>query len=74
MRDVSHHRDSKIPSDTPRVYPRSCWTGFGFSVSNDTGNNEIRIVHHRAEGDRKCVSELPALVDATGRFRIYMTR
>jgi hypothetical protein len=30
---------------------RGSWTGFSFAVTDDTGNDEIRFVHHSPEGD-----------------------
>jgi len=48
--------------------------GFGLAVSNDTGDDESRIVESRAVGVRKRIAELASFVNGTRRLRRDMAR
>ena len=47
--------------------------GFGFTVADHAGRDQIGIVEDRAEGVAQRVSQLPAFVNAAGRFRRHVT-
>ncbi|MPN00378.1 hypothetical protein SDC9_147572 [bioreactor metagenome] len=47
--------------------------GFGFSVADDAGGDQVRVVQHRSKGMGQAVSQLAALMDGAGRFRRHMT-
>ena len=49
-------------------------TRFGFSVTDDAGDNESRVVECGAEGVAQRISEFAALVDGAGRRRSHMAR
>ena len=45
-----------------------------FAITDDGGHNEVGIVEGRAEGVRKRVTKLAALVDGAGRLRRHVAR
>lgn len=44
-----------------------------FSVTDNTGNDKVGIIHDSAKGDTKSVSELIALVNSTRSLSINVT-
>ena len=57
-----------------RVPRRGERAGFRFTVADDTGNDEIRIVERRPVRVRQRVAELTPFVDRTGRLRRHVRR
>src|ERR1700677_3029838 len=45
-----------------------------FAITDDGGDDEVGVVEGRAEGVRKRVTKLAALVDRAGRLRRHMAR
>ena len=46
--------------------------GFRFTVADNAGNDQLRIVERRAEGMAQGIAQLAAFVDRTGRCRRHM--
>src|SRR5437867_4113255 len=47
---------------------------FGFTISNNAANQQIRIIERRAVSMRECVSQLAAFMDGARGFGRDMTR
>ena len=50
------------------------WSRLCFAVTDHGGDNKVGVVERGAEGVRKRVAELAALVDGAGRLRRHMAR
>ena len=48
--------------------------GLGLAVADDAGGDEVRVIHHGAEGVRERVAQLAALVDGARRLGRDMAR
>lgn len=57
-----------------RMPRRSCWTGFCFTVSDDTGHDKVRIIHYGSKGNTEGVSKFSTLVYTSWGFRVDVTR
>jgi len=53
---------------------RSCWTSFSFTVSDDTGDDKVRIVHYGSKGDTEGVPKFSTLVYTSWSFRVDVTK
>jgi hypothetical protein len=51
---------------------RSCWPCLRFAITDDTGNNEVRLIHDGTKRNTEGIAQLSALMDTTGNFRIHM--
>lgn len=49
------------------------WACFRFTVANDTGDNEMWIVHHSTKCNGQGITELAAFVDTPRGLRVDMT-
>src|ERR1700677_5322460 len=50
------------------------WSRLRFAVTDDGGDDEVGVVEGRAEGVRKRVTKLAALMDRAGRLPRHMAR
>jgi hypothetical protein len=53
---------------------RRCWTALCLSVTNDTSNYQIRLVHDSSESDSKSVPQFTTLMNGTRCLGIDVTR
>src|SRR5690349_13165253 len=49
------------------------WTGFGFAITHDAGDEQVRIVKHRSKGVAQGISQLTALMNGARCLRSYVT-
>lgn len=52
---------------------RCSWSGLSFTVTDNAGDDEIRVIHDCAECDAQGVAELTTFVDRSGRLSIDMS-
>lgn len=49
---------------------RSSWTGLGLAVTDNTGDDEIGVVHDSTKGYSQCIAQLSTFMDCTGGLSI----
>jgi hypothetical protein len=69
----------KNRQDSPRLFginefvamPGSCcWSGLGLTVTDNTGNNQVRIIHDCTKGNRESISQFATFVDRSGNLSV----
>jgi hypothetical protein len=54
--------------------PGSCsWTSFSLAVTNDAGDDKMRIIHDGTEGDTESITKFTTLMNGPGGFSVDMT-
>ncbi len=74
MQDRQHGAVAHWIEELIGVPARGEWSRLRFAVADDRGDDQIRIVKSCAEGVRKRIAELAALVDGAGRLRRDVAR
>lgn len=63
-----------LRSKTFKTWDERCSrAGLGFTVTNDTRDNQIGVIHDGTKRDRQCIAQLTTLVDCTGCLGVDMT-
>ena len=47
--------------------------GFGLAIAHHAGHDQVGVVERRAVGVHQGITQFPAFVDGSGRFRRYVT-
>ena len=68
MQDRQHRAVGRRIEELVSVPGCREWPGLGLAVADDAGNDQPRIVEHRAESVREGIAELAALVDGARRL------
>ena len=49
---------------------RRCGASLCFAVADDTGNDQVRIIHDRTKGHGQCIPQFTPFVDRPWGFRV----
>src|SRR5258708_783275 len=52
---------------------RSGWTRLCLSIANNTGNNQVRIIHHGTKGGSQCIAQFTTFMNGAGNTRGEVT-
>src|SRR5258708_23777007 len=52
---------------------RSGWTSLGLSIANNTGNNQVRIIHRGTKGGSQRIAQFTTFMNGTRNTRVEMT-
>lgn len=45
----------------------------GFTITNNTGNNEVRVIHHSTKRHSQCITQLSTFVNCAGCLSVDVT-